>query len=340
MNGWIYWGASSTGSRRGNIAIPWSSGPGTYQWPRDDAGLKDRPSSMPPQITITGGAGFVGCHLVRRLVHDGAEVTVLDDLSAPSEMGLPGHSSLDLIEGDVRDGTAVARALDDAALVVHMASVVGVEAVTADPQRTASVILDGTAQVLEACQARDVPLLFLSSSEVTDAPRHGPRAVYGEAKREAEALLLAAARQLPISIVRPFNIVGRGQSAPGMVLPALAHAARAGMPLPVHGDGEQERSFLHVEDLVDVLVDLTSRPAAPGGEVLEVGSEERLSISSLAGRLVHLAGSGAVVRSHPPCPRREDLPRRAPDLAGLRRRVHFSPRWSLDAILRDALAHA
>jgi len=125
-----------------------------------------------------------------------------------------------------------------------------------------------------------------------------------------------------------------------MVLPALASAARAGMPLPVHGDGEQQRSFLHVEDLVDVLVALTGRPAPAGGEVLEVGSEERLSISALAGRLVSLAGSGAVVSRLPPCPRREDLPRRAPDLAQLRRRVDFSPRWSLEAILRDALAHA
>ncbi|MFT7462557.1 MAG: nucleoside-diphosphate-sugar epimerase [Pseudohongiellaceae bacterium] len=295
---------------------------------------------MPRQITITGGAGFVGCHLVRRLVQDGASVTVLDDLSAPSDMGLPDEPGLTLVQADVRDGAAVARVVAGADLVLHLASVVGVEAVTADPQRTESVILDGTARVLEACRGSQTPLLFLSTSEVTDAPRSGPRAVYGEAKRAAEELLMAAAHSLPITIVRPFNIVGPGQAAPGMVLPALARAARAGLPLPVHGSGEQQRSFLHVEDLVEVLAEVSSRPAPLGGELLEVGSEERLSISALAGRLASLAGSGAVVSRQSPCPRREDLPRRAPDLAELRRRVDFRPRWSLDAILRDALAHA
>lgn len=295
---------------------------------------------MPRQITITGGAGFVGCHLVRRLVREGARITVLDDLSAASALGLPTHPGLELIEADVRDAGAVARAVGDADLVLHLASVVGVEAVTADPRRTASVILEGTARVLAACRARQQQLLFLSTSEVTDAPRVGPRAVYGEAKREAEELLLAAAHELPVTIVRPFNIVGPGQSAPGMVLPTLAGAARAGLALPVHGSGQQQRSFLHVEDLVDVLVELCARPAPAGGEVLEVGSEERLTISALAGRLVSLAGSGAVVDRRAACPRREDRPRRAPNLAELRRRVDFRPRWSLEAILRDALAHA
>lgn len=265
---------------------------------------------------------------------------VLDDLSAPSELGLPDSAAVELSVADVRDAGAVHEAIAGSQVVLHLASVVGVEAVTADPERTASVIRQGTAHVLEACREHRLPLVFLSTSEVTDAPRKGPRAVYGEAKRDAEALLLSAARDIPVTIIRPFNIVGPGQSAAGMVLPALAAAARAGLPLPVHGDGNQKRSFLHVEDLVDALIEIMARPAAPGGEVLEVGSEERLSISAVARRLVGLAGTGADVNSLPSCPRREDRPRRAPELADLRRRIDFRPRWSLDAILRDALAHA
>ena len=124
------------------------------------------------------------------------------------------------------------------------------------------------------------------------------------------------------------------------VLVAGFAAALAGMPLPVHGDGSQQRSFLHVEDLVDALLKVMARPAAAGGEVLEVGSEERLSISAVARRLVGLAGTNAGVSRIPACPRREDRPRRAPELSVLRRRIDFTPRWSLDAILRDALAHA
>jgi len=295
---------------------------------------------MPRQVTITGGAGFVGCHLVRRLALQGARIRVLDDLSAPSDLGLPDSGSVDLCVADVRDARAVERAVVGSEVVLHLASVVGVEAVTLDPERTASVIRQGTACVLDACRSRQLPLLFLSTSEVTDAPRKGPRAVYGEAKRDAEELLLAAADDVPVTIIRPFNIVGLGQSAAGMVLPALAAAARAGLPLPVHGDGSQQRSFLHVEDLIDALLKIMARPAPAGGEVLEVGSEERLSISAVARRLVGLAGTAASVSRLPACPRREDRPRRAPELSVLRRRIDFTPRWSLDAILRDALAHA
>ena len=224
------------------------------------SGTEDPPkpveSPMQRSFTVTGGAGFIGVHLVRRLVAGGARVTVLDDLSAPSPLGLPDDPGLRLVVGDVRDRGLVAETLGAAQVVLHLASVVGVEAVTAAPERTGSVIRDGTRAVLDHCLDSGAHLLSFSSSEVTDRPRRGPRAVYAEAKRDAEAMLLRQAARLPVTIVRPFNIVGPGQTAPGMVLPALARAARRGEPLPVHGDGLQERSFLHVDDLVDTVIAL------------------------------------------------------------------------------------
>ena len=295
---------------------------------------------MDDPLVITGGAGFIGSHLVRRLAGCGRSLVVLDDLSAPCTLGLPSHPDVRLVVADVRDGRAVSAALAGASEVLHLASVVGVDAVTADPLRTGSVIREGTARVLECCRAEGARLVFFSTSEVTDQGRHGPRAVYAEAKRDAELALLAAASEVAVTIVRPFNIVGPGQSAPGMVLPALARAARRGEPLPVHGDGAQERSFLHVDDLVDAVLALLADRAPVSGEIVEVGSEERLSIAEVARRLAQLAGATAPPARAIADVHREDLPRRAPDLAALRRRVAFRPRRDLDSILREALLGA
>jgi UDP-glucose 4-epimerase len=295
------------------------------------------------RVLITGGAGFIGARLARRLIGRGASVVVLDDLSAAGDSPLAlGADSL--LIADVRDPRAVARASEHCDLVLHLASVVGVDAVTADPERTGSVIRHGTEVVLQQCLRGERPVVFFSSSEVTDAPRSGPRAVYAEAKRDAEAMLLDAAHRVPVTIIRPFNIVGPGQSLEqGMVLPTLAAAARAGRPLAVHGDGHQERAFLHVDDLVDVMMDLLDQArgiAPPGGEVLEIGGIGRVSIGHVAERLACLAGSGAAVSRGTPDGLREDRPRRAPDLSALRRRIAFAPRRSLDDILSDVLARA
>ena len=316
---------------------------------------------MTRRLLVTGGAGFIGGHLVRRLLDAGDKVVVLDDFSASSGPSLADHPGLSVVVGDVRCAADVDRAVaevfsgplsvlqsdslaaggDD--VIVHLASVVGVEAVLADPQRTGSVIRGGTEQVLVAARRLGARVLFFSTSEVTDATRRGPRSVYAEAKRDAECLLMDQAAEdqgVPVTIVRPFNIVGPGQCAPGMVLPAMARAALAGSRMPIHGTGRQERSFLHVEDCVDATLALLDAPLDGGAEVVEIGSEERTSISCLAEQLSELAGQGASLSCASMDKEREDLPRRAPNLGPLRERVPFKPRWNLSEILREALVHA
>ncbi len=308
---------------------------------------------MTRTLLVTGGAGFIGTHLVRRLLQAGDRVSVLDDFSAPSSLPLPEHPHLRVHVGDVRRQAPVETAAGAFAAdmngatrvhaVVHLASVVGVEAVLADPARTGSVILEGTDVALAVARRAGAPLLFFSTSEVTDAGRRGPRSIYAEAKRAAEALLSEQAAQpggVPVTIVRPFNIVGPGQCAPGMVLPAMAVAARTGQEMPVHGTGVQQRSFLHVDDCVSATLSLLRAPLAEGFEVIELGSEERTSIAGLAQRMAELAGRGARVTCTPAEAGREDLPRRAPHLKALRRRIDFRPRWALDDILKQALQHA
>jgi len=299
---------------------------------------------MPRNVLVTGGAGFIGARLAVALARAGADVLALDDLSAPGASPPGPAPGLAFVRADVRDAAAVARAAAGRELVLHLASVVGVERVVRQPGLTESVSLEGARAVLAACRATGAALVAFSSSEVTDPPRSGPRGAYARAKRGAEELLLAAAGELPVTLVRPFNVVGPGQSAEqGMVLPVLARAALRGQPLPVHGDGRQERCFLHVDDLVEALLQLlaaTGGRAAPGGELLEIGGVERVSIGEVAERLAALAGRGARVQRGVPAPLREDRVRRAPDLAALRRHVAFAPRRGLDAILAEVLARA
>jgi UDP-glucose 4-epimerase len=300
--------------------------------------------SLPRTVLVTGGAGFIGARLCAALAAAGCDVLALDDLSAPGAAPPPVSPRVRLLVADVRDAPAVARAAAGREVLVHLASVVGVERVVADPARTRAVVEDGARSVLAACRATGAALLAFSSSEVTDPPRRGPRAAYADAKRRVEQLLLAAAHDVPVTLVRPFNVVGPGQSAEqGMVLPVLARAARAGGLLPVHGDGRQLRCFLHVDDLVDALLALLAAQggrAPAGGEVLEIGGTERVSIAEVARRLAALAGNGARVQLGAPAPLREDLERRAPDLTALRARIAFAPARGLDRILAEVLAHA
>ncbi|MGQ0552211.1 MAG: NAD-dependent epimerase/dehydratase family protein [Planctomycetota bacterium] len=292
------------------------------------------------RVLVTGGAGFLGSRLVARLSTSGTDVVALDDLSSPAARGRARPATL--LVGDVRDAALLGRAFDGVDLVVHLASVVGVDVVTAQPERTTAVIRDGTRAVLARARAAGCPLIFFSSSEVTDPPRQGPRATYAAAKLAAEAEVLAAAHAIPVTILRPFNVVGPGQEGErGMVLPALIAAARRGEALPVHGDGRQERSLLHVDDLVDaVLALLAAAPAPPGGEVLEIGGEERVSVQALAQAILQLTGSTAGLCQVTSPPLREDRPRRSADLTALRRRIAFRPTRPLAYILRDVLAHA
>ena len=254
---------------------------------------------------ITGGAGFIGSHLAEHLLNVGEEVVVLDDLSTGSLSnlsGLEGRSGFSRHIGKVEDETLLEAALEGVERVYHLAAAVGVRLIVDDPMRTIETNVNATQVVLEHALARGVQVLLASSSEVygkgarlpyaeDDDVVYGPttqaRWSYAVSKSVDEFLLLAAHRQKGLGgvIVRLFNTTGPRQTGQyGMVIPRFVGQALSGGPITVYGSGEQRRCFAHVLDVVPALRALMASDKADG-QVVNLGSEEEVTINELAERI-------------------------------------------------------
>lgn len=313
---------------------------------------------------VTGGAGFIGSHLTEALLGRGWRVSVLDDLSTGSRDNLrhlaPGER-LRFVEGSVLDRERVERLVEDCDVVVHLAAAVGVERIIDGPVDTIEINVVGTHHVLRAAALRRTRVLLASSSEVygkseaVPFPEDGDRILgpttrlrwsYATSKAVGEHLGLAYHRQagLPVTVVRPFNTVGPRQSGRyGMVVPRFVRQAVRGEALTVYGDGRQRRSFCDVRDVVAAVVSLLERDDA-NGEVFNVGSEDEIEILELARLVLRLATGGAadarielVPYDRAYGPGFEDMRRRQPDTAKLRRLTGWRPRIALEQTVRELI---
>jgi UDP-glucose 4-epimerase len=222
------------------------------------------------------------------------------------------------------------------------------------------VNMEGTETLLRLAARAGVPVLVASSSEVyghasceplaeDDARCYGStsmsRWAYAGAKAMGESLALAYARErgLPAVVARLFNVVGPRQSPyGGMVLPTFVTQSLAGVPITVFGTGGQTRCFSHVRDVVAAMIALLRSPSAHG-EVFNIGSREKATIADLARRVRELSGSGSPIRFvpyHEAYPEGfEEIMQRVPDLGKVERAIDYRPRWGLDAIIHDVIAH-
>lgn len=318
-------------------------------------------STLPPPssyVLVTGGAGFIGAHLVERLLKDGKSVVVIDDLSTGTLENLAavkGNSRLRFIHSKISGCTDLPELAAGAEFIFHLAATVGVELVVKSALHVLESSFHETQILLQAAVKNGTPLLLTSTSEVygksskadfseEDDLLIGPpgqsRWSYACAKLTDEFLALACAREknLPVTIARLFNTVGPRQTGRyGMVLPRFIAAAKANEPLKVYGDGAQTRCFCLVHDVVEALVRL-QRCESARGEIFNIGSTEEVSIQELAQLVVQTLGSKSKIELIPYdqaySPGFDDMRRRKPLVKKLEQFVKFKPKTPLREIIR------
>src|SRR4051812_22531609 len=247
---------------------------------------------------ITGGAGFIGSHLAERLLDDGHEVIVLDNLSTGSIDNithLKGRAGFSYTIDSVTNESLLAELIDRSDVVFHLAAAVGVKLIVEQPVHTIETNVHGTEVVLKHANKKKKLVVIASTSEVygksADVPfREGADLVLGPTPKHRWAYACSKAideflalaywkeRKLPVIIVRFFNTVGPRQTGQyGMVIPNFVRQALAGEPITVFGDGTQTRSFTHVTDVVGALVKLVVEPKAIG-QVINIGNTQEVTI--------------------------------------------------------------
>ena len=321
-----------------------------------------------PRALVTGGAGFIGSHLVERLIERGNRVIVLDDFSTGRRTNLQAvdhRAEFDLVYGSVLDADLVEHLVGEADVVYHLAAAVGVDWVLRHPLRSLETNIQGTEHVLRACAAQATPrrVLIASTSEVygkndkdalvEDDDRvlgssRLSRWFYASAKGIDEAFALAywQEHRLPVTVVRLFNTVGPRQTGRyGMVVPRFVRWALRNEPLRVYGDGQQTRCFTNVRDVVHALMALMATPSA-AGEIFNIGQPNEIRIVDLARRIIELTESPSELKLVPYHSEEaygeravgfEDMRRRVPDASKLFAYTGFRPKIGLDATLREVI---
>ena len=311
------------------------------------------------KILITGGAGFIGSHLADRLLEQGHEITIIDNLSTGRYSNiahLEDHERVRLIIDTVLNDKIMEELIRETDRVYHMASAVGVKLIMERPVRTIETIFRGTDVVLGFCSRYRKRVLIPSTSEVYGKGISVPfreeddlltgatdkhRWAYACAKTLDEFLALAHWKEtrLPVVVVRLFNTVGPRQTGQyGMVVPRFVKSALKNEPIPVHGTGLQSRCFGHVHDVVDALIQLLENTEC-FGNVINIGNDEEVTINALAEKAIEMTGSTSEIRYIPYEEAYgegfEDMQRRVPSLEKAHRLIGYQPTRKLEDIIND-----
>jgi UDP-glucose 4-epimerase len=309
-------------------------------------------------ILITGGAGFIGSHLVERLLNDGKRVVVIDDFSTGSMENLKAlkkNPRLKIIKNKISECKELPKLAANAEFIFHLAATVGVELVVKSALHVLESSFHETEILLRAAVKNSTPVLLASTSEVYGksaktefsesddlliGPPNQSRWSYACSKLTDEFLALACAREkkLPVIIARLFNTVGPRQTGRyGMVLPRFIASAKKNEPLKVFGDGKQTRCFCLVNDVVEALVRLKDCQNARG-EIFNIGGTEEISMIELARLVTRTLRSKSRIELIPYAqayaPGFDDMRRRKPLVKKLEQFVGFKPQTPLQEIIR------
>jgi UDP-glucose 4-epimerase len=303
------------------------------------------------RVLVTGGAGFIGSHVVDRLVRGGFDVRVLDNLSTGSIANIQGHldsGSIDFVEGDILDSSLAKKCLENVDVVVHLAALISVPLSLQNPQLTFDINVGGTLNLLRnSVEAKIKRFIFISSCAVYGDPKTlpvteeaptNPISPYAESKLLAERYCLGFGqrRHFQTVILRFFNVYGQRQRVNDYsgVITRFSECLRKGVPLTVYGDGAQTRDFVNVADVAEaVLACIQNRLVV--NETLNIGSGIATSINELANALIEVSGcKGRIIY----CPKRAgDIQDSYADISKANRMLSFTPKVSLKNGLESIL---
>jgi len=307
---------------------------------------------------VTGGAGFIGSHLAERLLKEGNEVVVVDNLSTGSLKNIEGfkkHPKFHFVRGDIRDAKLMTPLAEQSGAVFHLAAAVGVQLIADDPVHTIETNIGGTETVLEAANKFGAKVLIASSSEVYGKSEAVPfredddlvlgstsmsRWAYACSKAVDEFLGQAFHQQYGLNVVigRFFNTIGPRQTGQyGMVVPRFVARALKNEPVRIFGTGRQTRCFCYVGDLVEAIIKLMNCEQV-AGNVYNIGSREEISIEALADKIIAMTGSksGKEFVSYDEAYGRpiEDMMRRVPNIERIKKTIGWEPKTNLSETLK------
>jgi len=313
---------------------------------------------------ITGGAGFIGSHLVDKILSEGSEVLVLDDLSTGKMKNIAHHENNKMFrfeKGTILDYDLVNSLVEKSDVVFHLAAAVGVNLIVGEPFKSLQTNITGSENVLKSCKENGKKVLVTSTSEIygkntsnelgeeDDRILGSPlktRWSYSEAKAVEEILAHLYWKEfgLPTIIVRLFNTVGPRQVGDyGMVVPRFITKALNNQTIQVFGSGTQQRCFCHVSDVTNALFNLIKTPNAVG-QVFNIGSKSETTIMDLALRIIELTNSSSDIElvdySEAYESGFEDMMRRRPNISKIKNYINWEPTFGLDEIILDIVGKA
>jgi len=314
------------------------------------------------KFLVTGGAGFIGSHLIERLLKNGHEVLCYDNLSTGRQSNLEAFKNVKAFEfvyGDILNKDLLEDSIKRVDYIFHLAATVGVFNIMRDPLTSLLTNIRGTENVLESAYDYKTPVFITSSSEVygkntSDSLKESDNRIlgspvtlrwtYSEAKAIDESLAFAyfIEKQLETRIVRFFNTVGPRQlSAYGMVVPRFIEAALSNEPIYIYGDGTQTRCFAHVYDVIDAVIKVAFVKNTIG-KVINIGNENEISINALAEKIIQKTKSTSKIVYVPYAEAYgdgfEDMERRVPNLDLINDLVGWKPFRNLSTIIEDISA--
>jgi UDP-glucose 4-epimerase len=317
------------------------------------------------KILITGGAGFVGSHLVEKYLERGADVYIIDDLSTGTLENIK-HLQEDKNHKDklfvtidsILNHNVMLGLVGTCDIVLHMAAAVGVQYILENPLSSIVTNIKGAEEVLELCNKFKKKVLIASTSEVYGKHTHAPlvetdNIIYGPSIKfrwsyaaaklmdEFTALAYHRTKNLQVAIIRLFNTVGPRQTGRyGMVIPRFVQQALRNEPITVYGDGIQTRTFTYIGDVVDAIIKLIECPDAIG-EVTNIGGAEEITIKDLAERVKKITCSTSKIKyiSYDEAYTKdfEDMQRRVPSIEKVEKLINWKPTTSLDNILEKVI---